>query len=40
MPLWWGEEWNVWGERRGAYRVLVWKPDGKRQLKNLGVEGR
>jgi hypothetical protein len=20
------------GERRGAYRVLVWKPDGKRPL--------
>jgi len=28
------------GGRRGAYRVLVWKPEGKRQLKDLGVDGR
>jgi len=27
-------EWNVarTGERRGVYRVLVWKPEGKRPL--------
>ena len=24
--------WRVWGERRGVYRVLVGKPEGKRQL--------
>jgi len=33
-------EWHIWGERRGVYRVLVWKPEGKRQLKDLGVDGR
>jgi hypothetical protein len=22
----------VWGERRDVYRVLVWKPEGKRLL--------
>jgi len=22
----------VWGERRDVYRVLVWKPEGKRPL--------
>ena len=24
--------------RRGACRVLVWKPDGKDSLENLGIE--
>ena len=24
--------WLVWGRRRGAYKVLVGKPEGKRQL--------
>jgi hypothetical protein len=24
--------WHVWGERRGAYRALVGKPDGRRPL--------
>jgi hypothetical protein len=27
------------GDRKGAYRVLVRKPEGKRPLGNLGVEG-
>jgi hypothetical protein len=27
------------GDRRGAYRVLVWKPEIKNYLKNLGVDG-
>jgi hypothetical protein len=27
------------GEERGVYRVLVGKPDGKRALGNLGVDG-
>ena len=27
------------GEERGAYRVLVGKPEGKRPLGNLGVDG-
>jgi hypothetical protein len=27
------------GERRGVYRVLVGKPEGKRPLGNPGVEG-
>ena len=26
----------MWGERRGAYRVLVRKPERKRQLERLG----
>jgi hypothetical protein len=24
--------WHVWGDRRGAYRVLVGRPHGKREL--------
>ena len=24
--------WRVWGEKRGVYRVLVGKPEGKRPL--------
>jgi hypothetical protein len=28
------------GEKRGVYRVLVGKPEGKRPLGNLGVDGR
>ena len=28
------------GEKRGAYRVLVGKPEGKRQLGDPGVDGR
>ena len=27
------------GEERGAYRVLVGKPEGKRPLGRLGVDG-
>jgi hypothetical protein len=27
------------GDRRGAYRVLVGRPDGKRNLEDLGVDG-
>ena len=28
------------GERRGAYRVLVRKPEGRKNLKEPGVDGR
>jgi hypothetical protein len=28
------------GERRGVYRVLVWKPEGKKHLGDPGVDGR
>ena len=28
------------GERRGVYRVLVGKPEGKNHLEDLGVDGR
>jgi hypothetical protein len=28
---------GTYGERRGVYRVLVGRPDGKRQLKNVGL---
>jgi len=27
-----GGMWRVWGERRGVYRILVGKPEGKRPL--------
>ena len=27
------------GERRGAYKVLVGKPEGKSRLEDLGVDG-
>jgi hypothetical protein len=27
------------GERRGAYRVLVGRPDGKDHLQDLGISG-
>jgi hypothetical protein len=27
-----GEACSTYGERRVAYRVVVWKPEGKRQL--------
>ena len=30
--------WRVWG--RGVYRILVEKPEGKRPLGRLGVDGR
>jgi hypothetical protein len=28
------------GEMRNTYKILVGKPEGKRPLKNLGVDGR
>jgi hypothetical protein len=28
----------MYGKKRGAYRVLVGKPEGKDHLKNLGVD--
>ena len=28
------------GERRGAYRVFVGKPEGESHLKDLGMDGR
>jgi hypothetical protein len=28
------------GDRKGAYRDLVGKPEGKRPLEDLGVDGR
>jgi len=28
------------GKRRGVYRLLVGKPEGKRPLGNIGVDGR
>ena len=30
----------IMGDRRGAYRVLVGRPEGKRTLENPGVDGR
>jgi hypothetical protein len=35
-----GRTCGTYGERRGAYMFLVGKPKGKRQLKDLGVDGR
>jgi len=31
---------SVYGERRGVYRVLVGKPEGKRPLGRKGINGR
>ena len=28
------------GERRGVYRVLVGKPEGKNHLEDTGIDGR
>jgi hypothetical protein len=28
------------GDRKGAFRVLVGKPEGKNQLEDIGVDGR
>jgi hypothetical protein len=28
------------GESRGGYRVLVWKPEGKRPLEDPGMDGK
>jgi hypothetical protein len=28
------------GEKRNAYRILVGKPEGKRQLEDLDIDGR
>ena len=30
----------MWGEWRGAYRVLVGKTDGNRHLEALSIDGR
>jgi hypothetical protein len=35
-----GQAVRLGGERRGAYRVLVGKPGGKRELGNQGIDGR
>jgi hypothetical protein len=37
--LGWGME-HVWGESRGAYMVLVRRPEGNRPLGNPDVNGR
>jgi len=31
--------WHVWGWR-GAYRILVGRPEGKNHFEDLGVDGR
>ena len=36
----WAEHVARIGERRGVYRVLVWKPEGKNHLEDTGVNGR
>jgi hypothetical protein len=32
--------WCVWRERRGAYSVLMRKPEGRDHLEDPGVDGR
>jgi hypothetical protein len=32
--------WRVWGDRRGVYKVLVGKTEGKSHLGDLGLDGR
>jgi hypothetical protein len=36
---WVGHVAHMW-ERRGVYRVLVGKPEGKNHLEDLGIDGR
>jgi hypothetical protein len=36
----WAEHVASIGDRRGVYRVLVGKPEGKRRLEDPGVDGR
>jgi hypothetical protein len=31
---------STYGERRGLYRVLVGKPEGKNHLEDPGIDGR
>ena len=31
---------STYGEKRGSYSVLVGKPEGKRSLGNIGVDGK
>jgi hypothetical protein len=31
---------STYGERRGLYRVLVGKPEGRDQLEDPGIDGR
>jgi hypothetical protein len=35
-----GRTCGTYGERRGAYRVLVENPEGRNHLKDPGVDGR
>jgi hypothetical protein len=35
-----GRTCGTYGERRGAYRALMGKPEGRRHLKDPGVDGR
>jgi len=35
-----GRACSTYGERRGVYRVLVEKPEGKNNLEDPGVDGR
>jgi hypothetical protein len=35
-----GRTCGTYGERRGAYRALVGKPEGRNHLKDPGVDGR
>ena len=34
-----GWTWGCMGEERGVYRALVGKPEGRRPLGDLGVDG-
>ena len=36
----WAVHVAVMGERRGVYRVLVGKPEGKNHLEDTGIDGR
>jgi hypothetical protein len=35
-----GRTCSTYGERRGAYKTLVEKPEGRRHLEDQGVDGR
>jgi hypothetical protein len=36
----WAGNFALMGERRGTYRVLVGKTEGKSPLKDLGIDGK
>jgi hypothetical protein len=40
MRVWWEAHVAYMGDMRGAYRVFVWRHEGRNHLEDLGVDGR